>query len=137
MDAGRIDEALAQFERGREVEPGFGGNYRAIGVVHVTRGEIEEAIPLFKRAAVLDPLDHFAFIIKEVTFIIVPKLRHIFHWIPYSGTIGFEHDACLLERADFNFVASNILRTLSDTLLTHFSTTMCGMRFSDIKIKPN
>lgn len=57
----RLEDALAEFERGRDADPAFGGNYRGLGVIHARRGEDERAIELYQQAATLDPLDHFAF----------------------------------------------------------------------------
>ena len=51
----RNDEAEAEFEAVIRLRPDFAGGYEGLGVIHKWRGELERAIPLFRKAASLDP----------------------------------------------------------------------------------
>jgi tetratricopeptide (TPR) repeat protein len=51
----RLDEAEAEYREVIRLRPKFAGGYEGLGVVHKWRGSLPEAIPLFRRAAALDP----------------------------------------------------------------------------------
>ncbi len=51
----RLDEAEAEYLEVIRLRPGFAGAYEGLGVIHKWRGELDQAIPLFRKAASLDP----------------------------------------------------------------------------------
>lgn len=51
------DEAIKEFERGVELNPGFAQIYHGIGFAHAYGGNPEDAIPFFEKAIRLSPQD--------------------------------------------------------------------------------
>ena len=51
----RLDEAEAEYREVTRLRPDFAGGYEGLGVVYKWRGSLPEAIPLFRKAADLDP----------------------------------------------------------------------------------
>lgn len=55
FQAGRYEEALAQFEKAIQLEPGFSSGYRRIGELHALgRGRFDEAVLAFRRSFALE-----------------------------------------------------------------------------------
>jgi tetratricopeptide (TPR) repeat protein len=50
-----LDSQQAQCREVIRLRPAFAGGYQGLGVIHKWRGQIVEAIPLFRKAASLDP----------------------------------------------------------------------------------
>ncbi len=50
----RLDEAEVQYREVIRIRPKFAGAYEGLGVIEKWRGRLDEAIPLFRRAAALD-----------------------------------------------------------------------------------
>lgn len=56
FQAGRYEEALAQFEKAIGIEPGFASGYRRIGELHALgRGRFDEAVLAFRKSFALEP----------------------------------------------------------------------------------
>ena len=53
--ARRLDEAEAQYRESLRLRPDFAGAYQGLGVIQKWRGDLAGAIPLFRKAAALDP----------------------------------------------------------------------------------
>lgn len=51
----RLDDAAAEFREVIRLRPDFAGGYQGLGVVEKWRGDLPAAIPLFRKAAALDP----------------------------------------------------------------------------------
>jgi Tfp pilus assembly protein PilF len=51
----RLDEAESQYREVIRLRPGFAGGYEGLGVISKWRGELDRAVPLFRKAASLDP----------------------------------------------------------------------------------
>jgi tetratricopeptide (TPR) repeat protein len=51
----RLDEAEEQYREVIRLRPAFAGGYQGLGVILKWRGQIVQAIPLFRKAASLDP----------------------------------------------------------------------------------
>jgi tetratricopeptide (TPR) repeat protein len=51
----RLDEAEAEYRAVIRLRPKFAGGYQGLGVIHKWRGSLPDAIPLFRKAAELDP----------------------------------------------------------------------------------
>jgi tetratricopeptide (TPR) repeat protein len=51
----RLEEAESQYREVLRLRPGFAGGYEGLGVISKWRGELDRAIPLFRKAASLDP----------------------------------------------------------------------------------
>jgi Flp pilus assembly protein TadD len=51
----RLDEAEAEYREVIRLRPRFAGGYEGLGVISKWRGDLDGAIPLFRRAASLDP----------------------------------------------------------------------------------
>ena len=51
----RLDQAEAEYRDVIRLRPGFAGGYEGLGVLYKWRGELDRAIPLFRKAASLDP----------------------------------------------------------------------------------
>lgn len=51
----RLDESAAEYREVIRLRPNFAGGYQGLGVVEKWRGNLSAAIPLFRKAAALDP----------------------------------------------------------------------------------
>jgi tetratricopeptide (TPR) repeat protein len=51
----RLDQAEAEYREVIRLRPGFAGGYEGLGVIHKWRGNLAEALPMFRKAAELDP----------------------------------------------------------------------------------
>jgi tetratricopeptide (TPR) repeat protein len=54
-NSNRSDEAIAQFEKALEIDPGFHAAHTSLGVEFLSRGELEEARAHLERAIEIDP----------------------------------------------------------------------------------
>ena len=51
----QLSEAESEYREVTRLRPKFAGGYERLGVIHKWRGEYDEALPLFREAAALDP----------------------------------------------------------------------------------
>jgi len=51
----RVDDSETQYREVIRLRPTFAGGHEGLGVIYKWRGRLDEAIPLFRRAAALDP----------------------------------------------------------------------------------
>ncbi|HSE65318.1 MAG TPA: tetratricopeptide repeat protein [Thermoanaerobaculia bacterium] len=51
----RLGEAESEYRAVIRLRPSFAGGYQGLGVIHKWRGDLGQAIPLFRKAAALDP----------------------------------------------------------------------------------
>lgn len=59
MDIGKIDEAINEFQKAKDIEPNFAEPYHMLSIAHMKRGEIELAKEFGKKAQLLgykDPI---------------------------------------------------------------------------------
>ncbi|MDP1717827.1 MAG: tetratricopeptide repeat protein, partial [Burkholderiales bacterium] len=60
QELGQFDEALVSFQRAIDLSPSLDRAWFGLGMIHQTRKEHEKAVPVFKKAAELQPMNPHA-----------------------------------------------------------------------------